>query len=54
LDTDVPLLHEGYVFKDYGESSNCNHGQSELGGSHLPFVRHVRDKWYRFSDQPGF
>src|SRR5450631_722036 len=24
FDTDVPLLHEGYIFKSYGEKSNCN------------------------------
>jgi|ERR1700733_13668981 hypothetical protein len=55
LDTDVPLLHEGYMFKDYKESSDCSKrfGSREFVWSHLPYVRHIAGHWYRFSDQPG-
>ena len=56
LDTDVPLLHEGYMFKDYEESSDCSKrfGSREFVWSHLPYVRQIEGHWYRFSDQPGF
>ncbi len=56
LDTDVPLLHEGYMFKDYGEGSDCSKrfGWHDLAPAHLPFVRRISGDWYRFSDQPGF
>lgn len=55
VDTDVPLLHEGYFFKNYGESSNCNiHSVSpEVSWPHVPYIRHITGQWYRFSDQPG-
>jgi hypothetical protein len=49
LDTDVPLLHHGYVFRDYEEGSDC----SKRFGSH-EYVRQIEGHWYRFSDQPGF
>lgn len=52
LKTDVPLLHTGYMFKDYAENDDC--GAREFVGPHLPFVRQVTGKWYRFSDEPGF
>jgi len=52
VDTDVPLLHEGYLFKGYGERSNCNTGR-EMPERRL-YVRHITGSWYRFSDQPGF
>ena len=54
--TDAPLLHEGYMFKDYGNRSNCGKlfGSREFAWSHLPYMRHVTGNWYRFSDQPGF
>jgi hypothetical protein len=56
LGTDVPLLHEGYVFKDYEESSDCSKrfGSRELVWSRLPHVRQIEGHSYRFSDQPGF
>jgi len=56
LDTHVPLLHEGYMFRDYGENSNCSKrfGSHEFVWSHLPYVRQIEGNWYRFSDQPGF
>jgi len=56
LDTDVPLLHEGYMFKDYEEDSDCSKrfGSREIVWSHLPYVRQIEGHWYRFSDQPGF
>jgi hypothetical protein len=50
--TDVPLLHEGYIFKSYGPSSNCNTGP---GMPEMRWgLRHITGQWYRFSDQPGF
>jgi hypothetical protein len=52
LDNDVPLLHEGYIFKSYGEKSNCNTGPETP--EKRWFLRHVTGQWYRFSDQPGF
>lgn len=56
VDTDVPLLHEGYFFRDYGEKSNCNTRSvsPDVGWPHVPYVRHITGQWYRFSDQPGF
>jgi len=51
LDTDVPLLHEGYIFKGYGEKSNCNTG-SETPEKRWE-IRHVMGQWYHFSDKPG-
>ena len=56
VQTDVPLLHEGYLFKDYGENSNCSrlYGSRQFTWSHLPYVRRITANWYRFSDQPGF
>ena len=56
LDTNVPLLHEGYMFRDYEESSDCGKrfGSREFVWSHLPYVRQVEGNWYGFSDQPGF
>ena len=55
FDTDVPLLHEGYFFRDYGENSNCGirSVSPELGWPHTPYVRHITGHWYHFSDQPG-
>ena len=52
VDTDVPLFHEGYLFKGYGERSNCNTGR-EMPERRL-YVRQITGSWYRFSDQPGF
>ena len=47
---DVPLVHEGYFLKSYGENSNCNKGPD------VPekqwYVRHISGQWYHFSDQP--
>jgi hypothetical protein len=55
-DTDVPLLHQGYIFKDYEERSNCGElfGSRKVVWSHLPYIRPITGHWYRFSDQPGF
>ena len=55
LNTDVPLLHEGFLFKDYGEVSNCGVQalSPEVGWPHTPYVRHIVGHWYHFSDQPG-
>lgn len=56
LDTQVPLLHEGYMFKNYEEGSDCGKrfGSREMVVAHLPYVRQIEGHWYRFSDQPGF
>jgi hypothetical protein len=51
-DTDVPLLHEGYVFKGYSDTNNCI--TADIRPEHQwPYVRHVIENWYHFSDQPG-
>lgn len=54
--TDVPMLHEGYLFKDYPDIGNCSKrfGAKEIVWSHVPFVRRLEGHWYRFADQPGF
>ena len=56
LDTDVLLLHQGYVFKDFGEASNGSklYGWLASPSSELPFVRHVQGNWFRWADQAGF
>jgi len=55
IDTDVPLLHEGFFFSDYGETSNCavKKLSPDSGWPHTPYVRHIIGQWYHFSDQPG-
>jgi hypothetical protein len=52
INTDVPLLHAGYLFKDYGESSNCS-TRLFMPEKRWPYVRHITRQWYHFSDQPG-
>lgn len=56
LKNDVPLVHEGYLFRDYAETGNCSErfGSHGIVWSHVPFVRKLDRHWYRFSDQPGF
>lgn len=51
-DSDVPLLHEGYVFKGYEETNSCV-TDSMRPEKIWPYVRHVAGSWYHFSDQPG-
>jgi hypothetical protein len=59
--TDVPLLHEGYIYKDrdYKERTDCNKlldYPREVFWSHsfFPYTRHITGNWYRVSNQPGF
>ena len=52
IDTDVPLLHEGYVFRDFDESVACATDAVKLENN-WPYIRHVSGQWYHFSDQPG-
>jgi hypothetical protein len=52
LDTDVPLLHEGYVFEGYREDGHCGSEALRLARN-WPYVRHVSGPWYHFSDEPG-
>jgi hypothetical protein len=54
--TDVPLLHEGYLYRTYGESSDCAKGRQsrEFRWPYLFYRRHIAGNWYRISDQPGF
>ena len=56
LKTDVPLVHEGYLFRDYAETGNCSErfGSHGIVWSHVPYVRKLDQHWYRVSDQPGF
>jgi len=50
--TDVPTLHEGYVFRHAGDAPCMN---SDMRIERVwPYVRHVTRDWYRFADQPGF
>lgn len=55
IDTDVPLLHEGFFFTDYGGTSNCavKKLSPDSGWPHAPYVRRIIGQWYHFSDQPG-
>jgi hypothetical protein len=55
LHTDQPLLHEGYLFKQYDEDSDCakRFGTREFTLPHLPYVRQIQGNWFRVSDQPG-
>jgi hypothetical protein len=48
---DVPLVHIGYLFKGYGENSDCIAAAATLEKSFL-YIRHVTGRWYHFSDQP--
>ena len=50
--TDVPLLHEGYVFKGYDENSSCV-TEAMRPENKWAYLRHVTERWYHFSDQPG-
>jgi len=50
--TDVPLLHQGYVYKGYNEGDPCIKQGMKLD-ENWPYVRHVDGNWYHFSDQPG-
>lgn len=52
---DVILMHEGYFFKDYASTSNCetHHVSPELGWPQVPYVRQINGHWYHFADQPG-
>jgi hypothetical protein len=51
--TDVPLLHEGYIFKDSGENSDCSKEFASRESVRYS-MRQIEGHWYRFSDQPGF
>jgi hypothetical protein len=51
--TDVPTLHEGYVFRGYAGDTPCINGSIRIGRV-WPYVRHVTGDWYRFADHPGF
>jgi hypothetical protein len=52
VSTDIPLLHEGYVFKGYAETNTCVADEIRPERQ-WPYVRHVMEKWYHFADQPG-
>jgi len=52
VDSDVPLLHEGYFFKGYGDGSDCSAHPWSLDKKY-PYVRYVEGEWYHFSDEPG-
>jgi hypothetical protein len=51
--TDVPLLHQGYVFRGY-DDRNPSINQALRIESEWPYTRHIVGDWYRFADQPGF
>jgi hypothetical protein len=52
IGTDVPLLHEGYFFKDYEDTNPCIK-DAMRPDKKWAYVRPVAGKWYHFSDQPG-
>lgn len=52
LDTKVPLVHDGYVYKGYEENNACM-SLTVRPEKRWPYVRHVSGNWYHFSDQPG-
>jgi len=52
LNTNVPLLHEGYVYKGYKDSDTCIKESARIENN-WPYVRPVTGNWYHFSDQPG-
>jgi hypothetical protein len=51
-DYDVPLLHAGYLFRGFGQHSDCG-ALSRKPGMRMPYLRQISGPWYRFSDQPG-
>ena len=51
LDVGVPLLHEGYMFKDEN-GARCSTDAMRMEVK-CPYVRHVIGNWFHFSDQPG-
>jgi hypothetical protein len=52
LDTHVILLHDGYRYQTGSEDEPCLIGAGNVKLT-WPYLRHVRDHWYHFSDQPG-
>lgn len=52
LDTQVPLLHEGYVYVDLKNGDACikNSARPE---NNWAYIRPLTPGWYHFSDQPG-
>lgn len=55
IGTDVPLLHEGFFFRDYGSLSDCGMRGLSPGESwpHTPYVRHISGHWYHYSNRSG-
>jgi hypothetical protein len=52
LDTDVPMLHEGYLYNGFGENNVCVTADMKRENE-WPYMRHVIGNWYHFSDEPG-
>jgi uncharacterized membrane protein YhaH (DUF805 family) len=52
MTSDVPLVHEGYVFKGYDENNPCIKERMRPE-ENWPYLRYIRGNWYHFSDQPG-
>lgn len=46
--SDVPLLHTGYIFKGYGEESNCN--KVPIKPENQWYIWPISGQWYHFSD----
>ena len=51
--TDVPTLHEGYVFRGYADSGSSINSKLRREWQ-WAYTRHIVGDWYRFADQPGF
>lgn len=51
--TDVPTLHEGYVFRGYVDRASCLSNSMRIEAV-WPYVRQITGDWYRFADRPGF
>ena len=50
-DVDAPGVHEGYIFEDSRNTACLTEDMKPQ--NKWPFVRHVSENWYHFSDQSG-
>jgi hypothetical protein len=48
INSDVPLLHTGYIFEGYGEGSSCN--KVPIKPESKLYIRPIIGQWYHFSD----
>jgi len=53
VETDVPTLHEGYVFQEYAGQGSSSNAELRIS-SRWQYTRQITGAWYRFADKPGF